>query len=416
MNILTIVLPLVLMFVSLYPCEIEIKLLRLLVITVFFDLYANLGMMFSIGGFDVKYADLSWIFVWVFSIIILLRNKVKKTDALRLQIMQLSLIVTLLSECILPVGVEDNLARSIMVSVRMLMSLVTVTAVGTISPEIMTSDFWIKTFSKLQKSLYFILAIEFVCKKIMHSTAFTSVTIGIFGMSENQVTWQVARGGTYALQGLTKEPSHLAIALFVSSIIDIVLMEKKGLKYVFFNLALLLISGSFSSVLFCLLIIYLLSVHCTNNVKKIGAFTVVMAVCLIMPFFADNIPILGYYMSRLEEAFMVISGKNVGVTSNAVRLGSITTSISDFVKKPFFGIGAGNNVGTGALMALLSAIGIIGVLLYFFGFVDGKIVKNKANLCAIFVLFVGSFFTMDIGAFYSAWFIAITKICEIQKQ
>lgn len=415
MSILTFVLPLLLIIVTLYSKKVEEKFIDLLVITLFFDLYANAGMMFSVGGFDVKYADISWAFVWFFSILILLHNNMNKEDAFRFLVMLISLIVTFIIELASPtLNVDDNLSRSIMVSVRLLMSLLTISAVRTISISNML-DLLEGVFCALQKFMYVVLLVEFVCKKVLRSTIFTEATIIIFGTSVNQVTWQLSRGGSYALQGLTKEPSHLAIALFVSCVIDIVLMKKGNIPYILINLFILLISGSFSSILFCVLILYLWFASSSNSAKKIGIFTVIIFAFAAIIIFSERIPIVSYYMTRLEEIFSIVSGQNVGYTSNSVRLGSISTSISYLLEKPIFGIGAGNNVGTGALMAFISSVGIIGAIVYLSGYIQAETFDNKITKYVIIVMLVGTFFTMDIGAFYSAWLIVIAEILRDQK-
>ena len=223
----------------------------------------------------------------------------------------------------------------------------------------------------------------------------------LLGVSTDQVNWLVIRGGIPAFQALCKEPSHLAICLFFACLIDLWLMERKKINSLFFiiNCLLLLLSGSFSSILFVsvLILAYLVIMKISN--KKVIFVALILALIPVAILALDKTGLALYYMERLSNSLSLMKSRNFDIySSEGVRLGSMFSSLELFRNRPILGIGLGNNVSTCAFPSLLSTIGILGVLTYLFAFIDSK----KIMIPFLFVL-LGTFFAMDAGMFYSSY-------------
>lgn len=364
---------------------------------VFFELFANAGKISDIAGMEVLYSDILWAILGIYSFSYLITNPINQSVFIRNGIFLTVLITSLFSEAFFPYS-EVFSTRSILIAIRFLLMIAVYRSVGMNFSET-EREYILKIMVVFQKVTYIVVCIEMVIKLFFDSSLYFGLINFLLGVSANQVNWLVIRGGIPAFQALCKEPSHLAICLFFSCLIDLWLMERKKINSMFFiiNCLLLLLSGSFSSILFVPVLILAYLVIMKISSKRIIFVALILAMIPVAILALDKTGLAQYYMERLSNALSLIKSRNFDIySSEGVRLGSMFSSLDLFKNRPFLGIGLGNNVSTCAFPALLSTMGILGVLAYIFAFVDSE----KTMITFIFVL-LGTIFAMDEGVFYS---------------
>lgn len=368
---------------------------------VFFELFANAGKMIDVAGMELLYSDFLWGILGVYSFYYLLTNPLNKSVFIKSTIFLTAILASLFSEAIVLYS-EDFSIRSILIAIRFLLMVTVYRSVGMNFSEI-EKEHILQLIIIFQKVTYFVVCAEMAIKLIFDSSLYFSIIKVLLGVSTNQVSWVVIRGGIPAFQALCKEPSHLAICFFFACLVDLWLMERKKINSSFFviNCLLLLLSGSFSSILYVSVLIISYLVILKINNKRIIIGLIICALIPVLVLVMDKTGLVLYYMERISNSMLLMKNRDFNIySSEGVRLGAIFSSLELFMSRPFFGIGLGNNVSTGALPALLSTIGILGVITYLFAFIDSK----KLMVPFLFVL-LGTFFAMDVGVFYSSYLI-----------
>lgn len=384
------------------------RILNILLMLIFFELFANSGKIGEISGFELQYGDFLWMVLLVFSFFIIKkRNKINRKDIIYASIFLCAMFLCMIKEFLFPFNGKGLNTRSILIFIRFLiMVLVYIVIVKKIN--IKEIRYIVEKVINLQKLTFIIIGFEFFIKTFLNNRVYFQILNFIFGSSENQVEWLIQRGGLASLQGLCKEPSHLAILLFILGFCDIWAINNigKGNKIFFLNCILLFISGSFSSVLyvFLLSITYIVEIKLTT--KKTISLVSIFLFSLIFLIVGSRFGLTEYYSTRLNSvAFLLENDFTTTTTSEGVRLKSVFDSLKLFLANPFLGIGIGNNISTGAMPAFLSSIGVLGIFSYIklFG-------HRKYIMFPIIMMLIGSFFTMDMGIFYSLYFMIFISL------
>ena len=230
---------------------------------------------------------------------------------------------------------------------------------------------------------------ELVSKNIFNSNKLIILSSDIFGINVSQHVNLFERSGNYALQGLTREPSQLAIAIFVSIYI-LLLSDRKDSEKIFYLILgsfLLFMSGSASGfmVIFILIITFFLV---TTKPKKIIIYGA-LAFGLIL--FLINYVDFSYYLLRINR---VLGGKEF-------RFITIVDNFQVFLKRPMFGIGIGTTESYGFVSSALSNIGLVAFLLWGYIIFYGTKIFNLRHLI-ILLMVVGFFVTRgSIQGLYS---------------
>lgn len=221
--------------------------------------------------------------------------------------------------------------------------------------------------------------IELVIKSAYGASSLYYFT-SFFGTSLNDYG---IRGEFIALSGLTREPSHLAYAMFFISLSGVLLSVHRSLSSrekltCCFAAVLMIISGAFSSMLLCvaLIIFYIISVfrHFGLNSKLslidiriilvlLSAFVVLV---LISPLVLNS-KMFSYFVSRLENILnnaaplLTQDYTHLSGTSDSMpRLISIVEAAHVFTQYPWFGVGYGTINPFSTLFGALAAIGFTG--------------------------------------------------------
>ncbi|MGN1196322.1 MAG: hypothetical protein ACI4TA_01830 [Acetatifactor sp.] len=384
------------------------RIINFIVMLIFFELFANVGKMLVIAGTEIQYSDVLWGILFIYSAINMLSHPVNRKGFARIALFLAVLVILLL--CEVATSYSDNTFsfRSILIFLRFLMMLCVYEGTIRYFDEIRIEKL-IKSIFNLQKFMYIFLIIEVVFKLVNSSLYFNMISV-LFGHSENQVNWLIIRGGLPALQGLCKEPSHFAICFLFVSVFDLWLIIKgyRVQKYFFINCALLLLSGSFSSILYlgALIAMYLIL---TKGINKIVIAFIVILIGVPVGFMLLQTSSLGmYYLGRLTNALSITRSGNLDTyTSEGQRLSSVLGSLTNFFEHPLIGNGIGNNVSTGAFPALLSSLGLVGTISYALAMI------RKSNvLLPMCIIMVAAFFAMDMGLFYSSYFMIFIYLFE----
>jgi len=221
---------------------------------------------------------------------------------------------------------------------------------------------------------------ELICKEIFNSNKLIILSSDIFGINVSQHIDLFKRSGHYALQGLTREPSQLAIAIFVSIYI-LLLSKRKDSEKIFYLILgsfLLFMSGSASAfmVIFILIIIFFLTM---NKPKKIFIYGIIAFGLML---FLINYIDFSYYLLRINR---VLEGKES-------RFITIIDNFQVFLKSPIFGTGIGTTESYGFVSSALSNIGLVGFILWGYIVFYGTKIFNIKHLI-ILLMVIGFYVT-----------------------
>lgn len=126
------------------------------------------------------------------------------------------------------------------------------------------------------------------CKYILKIDIFNKACNWLFGISTSTVTLLKERGSGYVLQGCTKEGSHYVYAIMLMIIMLWATYEltHKGLRWIIISIILMVVSMSFSSILYIavvgtMLCMYWIRKSNTVQIKCIKCI-IVGGVCLLV--------------------------------------------------------------------------------------------------------------------------------------
>jgi len=240
--------------------------------------------------------------------------------------------------------------------------------------------------------------IFFCLFELIYITMFNSNIIyillkNIFGAGASQNTTLIIRGGRYTLQGLTREPGQLAIAIFVFIFILLLSNRKDTEKffYLILSVFLLYMGGSASGlivIIFSILIFFLTLL----NQKKIFIYG-----CIVFGFVIFSISNVdfSYYLFRINTVLGIGEGRFISVFQN----------FQFFLKRPLIGVGIGTTMSYAFTSSALSNIGLIGFLLWGYTCFYGTKLVNLRHVITLLTVF--AFFTIrgSIQDLYSGIFL-----------
>lgn len=235
------------------------------------------------------------------------------------------------------------------------------------------------TVNKVLKWNIYFVSLEFILKNIIKTDLLLKLEILVLGEGTNTYSTLIIRNGLYQLQGLTREPSHLALTLFFTIVLYVIgkmLDDKHFVKtnyaYIAYIVLLMIASGSFASYLYIMVIvcwgIYLLMKRSHSGFKYIISFfsftVIVLLAYLIVNGYVDSSTYLGKRLNLANElAGAVISNSWYGMGGDSAlpRFLSLYDTFSDFLERPLFGMGLSVQISHGGFVNVLSDIGIAGL-------------------------------------------------------
>lgn len=234
--------------------------------------------------------------------------------------------------------------------------------------------------------------LEWITKRMFESDIIIKLNEWFFGVGHSTYTDLIMRGDSYQLQGITREPSHFSFSLFIIGVLYIIegrlaenLIENK-IKWekkfmnswlrLFVIAFLMLSSGSFSSIVYLLIFIIVLSWGGKKRKNSFGKLAKIILASLmsfsflyfLLEYFSDT-----FIGRRLEMSLIsldyFLQGKwfllDVGkIGSTLPRLVSIIDTFSDFLHRPLLGLGISAQIAFGGISTVLSDIGILGLFLW----------------------------------------------------
>lgn len=407
---------LLLVILCFFTKSIKQVFINLLLLTTFVQLFIEVGFFIKIGESDINYRTVCEFLLFFFSLFLLFRKgRIQISPYFKVGgLLFIGIVLGMILLFIFPSGVQiasidaswdeilfdgaslSNPDISGFVLQQTFQFVIAIVVLFACFNNFDLNDYLIllKRFSFLVKIFLSLAFFEFILKYLFGFDGYGKILIGIFGLAESTIVMARQRGFGLELQGLTKEASHFAYALFVSILIlftDKFVSKSKNYFWIFLGSVLLFFSMSFSALLFGIAILTVLLFARWNNVSEKSKFReqilLVTFAAIIVFFLVQGIATLGTegFFSRrilsLVEEFSVLSNDSWQSESaalewsNRVRLLSVFMSIKAFLHRPLFGFGLGSITCHGSTVMMLSGVGLIGLFLwikFFFSFVRNK--------------------------------------------
>lgn len=243
---------------------------------------------------------------------------------------------------------------------------------------------------------------------------------GITGFGKADYYYGVGR-----LLGFSKEPSMLAIPLFVFALFYFsqLVTEKEKIRKAFcvfailLSCAFLLISKSFSALYYlaCFALTALLFYLKNKRIIHVSLFVIIGIAGLAFVFQND------YFSSRIDTVLYTLRNiSNVNAlppVSESIRFYSNYYLFTLFLSHPLFGVGFGTTYSFGAFFHSLGTVGVIGTaLLLFMNFHIQKKIFKKTSICSFVVFMVLILLSEQMGAmmlYYTPFFLILFIITGI---
>lgn len=393
------------------------KYIKLLLFSIVIETFINVGYFISIGTYELQYSEILIAILGILSIIILIIKPCEKRILLSGGILAFSVVMSIISLILFPLDYkiitfgmswsnyfygnmvypEFNL-QTIKMGIRFILYIAIATATVSVINKERVLELQ-KGFIKYGIGIIGFIIIEFIIKNIFRSNILSGIIGWFFGTGGSTVGVLLERGSIYSLQALTREPSHLASAMFWFGLIVLFSDQHNRVKWkLLIPISLILVlSRSFAGILY---ILSLYTIYAVLSNKKF--------ICLFIAIIASPVLLLtknfNYYLSRFTNIFRLFSMGEASITSSEhIRLISIIENLKIFMHRPLFGIGIGTSYAHGAFPSILSNIGLIGLISWLVFTFKGiaKIRFNINNIIILLVIIFTGFVTHDIAMGYS---------------
>lgn len=401
-------------------------------LTMITNTFINLGYFLKIKNATILYSDFLVVILFIFSIFIFItRGKINKQFGYGL-FFSLTIIVGLISCIIIPVNfvvlspleswddfIFGNVNKSaisigiysIKKILNVFMYLTSILAFTTIITENKFKRL-ITRFYKATLIFTGLYILEFIIGSL-HSNLFRDFANFVFGRGDSTYFDIHFKNGMIRMCGLTREPSHFVKSIFLST--SILLFLKKYIinfdrrsfnMLLILNLFFLLFSMSMSSLIFLIILTYILTFTKIFKSTKFSKKTLILL--LFITISIVSIAGFGYFMygDRVNEIIKIITSDNPiynGANGSEIaRLSSIKEAFKIFLVRPLFGGGLGTTDGHSFTAVILSNVGLVGLTLWFL-FVKGNMTFNF-NVRKIIILLGVAFlliFVSSIADMYS---------------
>lgn len=390
MNIFSVVLVGIIILIFLTKKTTVERFLALFALTVIMEANMLSGYFISISGKEIEYSDVSLAITFILALVILCKRKKAYKKSIILSICLISctflgVIHTLIStpntliidyntgwDAYLYGTVSKQNAsigfQSVLMFIRLVLFIVISNGCIVIDEEKLTKTAQIIIdFSKFHICFAYF---ELLTKLLFNSNNLIDIKSLILGVGQSTVTTLNYRGLTVSLYGLTRESSHLSESMFLfCSICLLSGLMKKNKKWFILSLVLMMLSMSFSTIMYvvCIVITYILinNINIKKNISTIAIFLFVLITGIV--FISSN----SYYMERLVGFFTDLSFVKSGgiisynnITSSKVRLYGILETFKAFCERPLFGFGIGTAYANSGIVSMLADVGIITAIIW----------------------------------------------------
>mgnify|MGYP001862902725 CR=1 FL=1 len=284
-----------------------------------------------------------------------------------------------------------------------------------------------KALSKSQEKQYFLTKLLKISNYVLLYSVVELIAIKLFSIPISSIILRPLFGESEAtfvyterLQGLFKEASHYASAMFIWGLLNIFQIYISqhtdvrktririwcGIRFILI-LILLLASTSFVGILYCALLVIAALLYCTKINKSMLAVCIVLF-GLIAIFMITNEGImkslglesLYQRIYRTIETFVRLFNGETGTTSSeGARFTSIFSMLQILAQRPLFGVGAGITDAHSTLFATLGNLGLVGTALLAYMYVRfGNLKCNRISLFIIIIIYLS--FTGSFGGIF----------------
>ena len=242
------------------------------------------------------------------------------------------------------------------------------------------------------------------------------------------------RGSLYALQGLTREPSHFAMAMFFSTVIAFLHARsfEKGRKasygWSIVSLLLMLLSGAFTSVVLLIAVCILLLVHrhlvqkALINPKVLVACLCATPVLLLSVLVFREKLVNTFYWEKLQHVLSNLPNMIDGQYSSFAfmqgggvsRVISMIETARVFLQAPLFGVGLGNVSSSSGVMSALGSVGLLGFFSWIVVLTSfSKQLCKDGGIVLVTLIVLTNLITIVSGFMYSTIWIALAGCVSI---
>lgn len=398
--------------------SIEKHFSMLFLVLVFLELFVNVGYFVKINNYEVMYDEFILILLAIYCFFEVLRNPSKTKIKFSMLSFTFVLIVTELLLVVNPIN-ESIYRNGIYIlpnfsfySILVFFKVLIMLFVSIVSLHLLNEIEIANLFSKLQKLaiiIYILVLIEWVTKNIFQSNIFHIVVNFIFGRGEYTVDFLLERGSSYSLQGLTREPAHLTFGLFIFAIILIFSKINIKEKHILFitDIIILSLSGSLSGIGYAiaLIVIYIL-----NSKSRVKYMLYLIGGAILTAVFGPK-ELLMYYIGRIINSIslFLMPSADSAYTSEFVRIFSIQETFRTVItKRPFFGAGLGIPYAYSGTIMIISSIGVIGLLAWFYYyFISIGKMKTLTKYISILTMFIILSLIGSISIIYSGYILLL---------
>lgn len=432
------------------------RFLNLFLFTLVCELYIEIGFLFSIGETLVRYSVMAELFLFVYVLFKILRERLCKLSLFRILLILIP-VISLISILLYPsseiggtisITWDDYFLNGIPLQHPTINKYVLQTTIQFLMTAIIVLyayrkinlNCFIYLFERFVKIVKFFIVlgvIELVIKYLLDDVFIWSESLAWFcGLTDSTSDGRL-RGNGVELTLFTKEASHYAYVLMVSVIVLLSynVSRKKMLfdKWLIMSFILMMFCMSFSVLLFGSFIVFLVFsyrwyVAKQSRMMKTERYLIILLLPFVLLFFLTTIIGInsddGFFSRRLlnlfEEMNVIINGNweisNVSSDwSHRIRLVSVLMTLKSVIYRPVFGYGLGTLYCHGSTAMLLSGIGVVGTYLWVrFMFFTGYIKRNihihrKIYMSAVILfLFVNTFSSLFLRPFYELPFVMIS--------
>lgn len=400
----------------------------------------NYGYFFKLGGSEIQYGDIVLALLFLSALLHLSVSRLHRESAVGSIILILVVVSGIIGVWFFPANVSvigfdsyggwdgylrgelTNMApvsfsmQSILMLLRVFFFVVVLVAIKST----LTETDWIRSleiFTIFAKALIVYGLLEILIRYIMNFDL-NDLLNQFFGRGVS------TGGGQTRLQGLSREPSHYALALFNMMILFMVRMrvrKQSGNDAIWLCLIVLIgsLANTFSFFVVGLSAVLLFSALSATNLGKVNftylfvyGLAALFALLLFLIYsWTQN---SGLSMRIIEAGIQAQNGINGSYVigedygSEASRIIGMIESFNSYLARPIIGLGLGTTYCVSGFISILSNIGFLGLVVwlrlltvsYF------KLPNPLTTLCVFLPILV----TNDLGALYDTAYLAIIPL------
>lgn len=412
--------------------KVKETFIGLLCLASILNIHIGIGYFIQIGNFDFGYYNFVLLFLFLYSGILLYKQKLNKKKSLIGILYILSVIISLFGLLLNPVsesvttgnsgsytayllGLQNMIPAAFVSGAwKTLIWIIVYVIIAITIYSILTLEDWkkiIRIVVKFTKIIIFFVLLEMVIKYLLpnFSNIYFAFLKNVFGESQNTLYTLLYRYNGIALQGFTREPAQFIYSAFISLLLfsaDGIINRRNNILWLLLLIILMIFSTSFSMIMsFALIGLYILLSRASNNTNSLQNFfknsIFIVFLLIILSVLVYQIKDLSFIynstiyirlLSSINISKDIINGvSNLSLITNdssgLIRLYSAIDTIKLIEYRPLFGIGLSTTTSLGSLALIIAELGIIGTLVcIYFQFFTLKIDKLKYSVFYFFAI------------------------------